>query len=72
QSWSLSSNDSLDEEADLAPEIFAEMAKVYGAFATTILSHLNEQVNHSAQSLANENWISERPEILRVIHDFST
>ncbi|GMS98208.1 hypothetical protein PENTCL1PPCAC_20383, partial [Pristionchus entomophagus] len=74
RSWSLSTKDSLADEieADLAPEIFAEMAKAYGAFATTILSHLKEQVQHSALRLANENWISERPEILRVIHDFTT
>ncbi|KAF8366062.1 hypothetical protein PRIPAC_83891, partial [Pristionchus pacificus] len=74
RSWSLSSNDSLADEidADLAPEIFAEMAKAYGAFATTVLVHLKEQVMHAALRLANENWIIERPEILRIIHDFTT
>ncbi|GMR50915.1 hypothetical protein PMAYCL1PPCAC_21110, partial [Pristionchus mayeri] len=74
RSWSLSTNDSLADEIelDLAPEVFAEMAKAYGAFATTVLSYVKEQLMHSALRLANENWILERPEILRVIHDSTT
>ncbi|GMT26819.1 hypothetical protein PFISCL1PPCAC_18116, partial [Pristionchus fissidentatus] len=74
RSWSLSSKDSLADEieADLAPEVFSEMAKSYGAFATAILEHLKLRVQYAVLRVANENWDGERAEIFRVIHEMTT